>query len=76
MTVLADPSFISWEEWANIAVIELPDDQLPSPPSEESWQFWATEALKQGAFLDACVPDPRAYPRWQDWAEIARRLVQ
>ncbi len=75
MTTLADPQFISWEEWANIAVIELPNDQLLLPPAEAEWKFWATAALKSGSFLGAMCPDPADYDDWRVWAGTCRQLV-
>lgn len=65
---LPGPDTLKFHEWAYIAVEQLADFGLPSPPvAEADWAHWAS-SFNNGGMPGTPVPDPYGFATWQDWA--------
>lgn len=61
------PYNIDFTSWAENLYIDLPDLNIPLPPSEDQWQLWADRLIEENKLTSA--PLPKYYNNWKIWAE-------
>jgi hypothetical protein len=68
VSVVYDPRYLSWDQWASLMVEAYGGQQLEIPGPESTWKDWAAGFCGIGLFNSDAVPAPYTFEKWQDWA--------
>ena len=66
------PINIEFKEWASQIRIDLPNINIPIPPSDiNDWKLWASQVVQDHSLINVPLPTLTAYPHeenWRNWA--------
>jgi hypothetical protein len=69
VSVVYDPRYLTWDQWASLMVEAYAGQQLEIPHDENKWQEWANGLHGIGLFGSDAVPSASSFAQWQDWAQ-------
>ena len=72
--VTYDPRGMTWDQYCNL-MQELFSISPFGSVDESHWQDFGIRMIANGYFANSAIPDPRAYPTWQNWAEALRGIL-
>lgn len=68
MSVVYDPRYFTWDDWASLMCETYAAQNLEIPNGEGNWQGWAAGFSGIDLFAKAGIPNPYQFGDWRDWA--------
>jgi hypothetical protein len=68
MSILYDPRYQTFEDWACLLCEQYAAQNLSIPNAGTDWKQWAEGLKAIDIFTNEGVPGPMPFNNWQDWA--------
>lgn len=75
LSVVYDPRYMTWNDWASLMVEAYGAQNLEIPGDENDWKNWAAGFTGISLFSNDAVPDPYQFDEWQNWAAAVVNVV-
>ncbi len=69
MINITRPIDISFNDWASVLQVDLMNNLIPLPTTEDKWWDWASQLLVDNDFIASPLPLRDAYPNVSDWSK-------